>query len=405
VRALGVDDWARYKGQTYGTILVDLKRHKPIDLLPDREASNLANWLRSHPDVEFISRDRAGAYADGARQGAPQAVQIADRWHLLKNLTEAVERFMDRHHHLVRQAANNVVQRQLIDHWLAEDSEAMLSSRDEAEKLARRQKRYARYLKVRELYGQGVSERGISRALSINRATVRKFVHADAFPERAPKKSSGSILDPYIHRRWAEGYQNAMQLRREIKAEGYSGKEGMVRRYIRRLRAKLAQLTPEQRTQFLGAKTTFKAPTSRRGAWWLLKLTEDLVLAVSPLSGEIKWEWIERMRQEYIRPVLQEWALEAVVWDKAPSHRAKSLAKLGTIRVFLPSYSPELNPAERIFEEVRRHLEGKVYESLPDKREEVEIYLKKLAADPERVKSLCGWGWLRESLESLPLCA
>ena len=130
-----------------------------------------------------------------------------------------------------------------------------------------------------------------------------------------------------------------------------------------------------------------------------------LILAVSPLTGEIKWEWIERMRQEYIRPVLEGWALEAVVWDKAPSHRAKSLAELGTARVFLPSYSPELNPAERIFEEVRRRVEGKVYESLHDKREEAESYLKELAADSERVKSLCGWGWLRESLESLPLCA
>jgi transposase len=196
-------------------------------------------------------------------------VQIADRWHQVKNLTEAIERFMDRHHHLVRQAAKNVVQRQLIDHWSAEDSDAMLSSRDEAEKLARRQNRYTRYLKVMELYGQGVSERGISRTLSINRATVRKFVHTDGFPERAPKKSSGSILDsyiPYIHRRWAEGCQNAMQLWREIKAEGYSGKEAMVRIYIRRLRAKLAQLTLQQRTQFLGAKTTFKASTSRRAA-------------------------------------------------------------------------------------------------------------------------------------------
>ncbi|MDP8947777.1 MAG: transposase [Actinomycetota bacterium] len=130
-----------------------------------------------------------------------------------------------------------------------------------------------------------------------------------------------------------------------------------------------------------------------------------LVPAVSPLSGEIKWEWIKRMRQEYIRPVLQGWALEAMVWDKAPSHRVKNLAELGTTRVFLPSYSPELNPAERIFEEVRRRLEGKVYESLPDKREKAEIYLKKLAADPERVKSLRRWGGLGESLESLPLCA
>ena len=214
MRVLGVDDWALRKGQAYCTVLVDLERHKPIDLLSDREASSLADWLRSHPEVKFIGRDRAGAYADGARRGAPEAVQITDRWHLLKNLTEAVERFMDRHHQPVRQAAKKVVHRQLIDHWLAEGSEAMLSSREEAEKRTRRQKRYARYLEVMELHKQGVSERAISRALSINRATVRKFIHADGFPERAPKKSSGSILDPYlpyIHQRFSEGIHNALQ--------------------------------------------------------------------------------------------------------------------------------------------------------------------------------------------------
>lgn len=96
VRVLGVDDWAKRKGKDYGTILVDLERRKPIDLLPDRQASTLADWLRTHPDIGFVTRDRAGSYADGAREGAARAVQIADRWHLLKNLSEAVEYFMDR---------------------------------------------------------------------------------------------------------------------------------------------------------------------------------------------------------------------------------------------------------------------------------------------------------------------
>jgi transposase len=96
VRVLGVDDWAWRRGQRYGTLLVDLEQSEPVDLLPDRTAEALAEWLKAHPTIEIISRDRAGVYADGARRGAPDAVQVADRWHLLHNLVEALERLFDR---------------------------------------------------------------------------------------------------------------------------------------------------------------------------------------------------------------------------------------------------------------------------------------------------------------------
>ncbi len=127
-----------------------------------------------------------------------------------------------------------------------------------------------------------------------------------------------------------------------------------------------------------------------------------LLLAVNPKTGELKWRWIERMRQEHIKAVLSEWALDGLIWDRAPSHRAKSLRELPTKRVFLPSYSPELNPAERVFEEVRRRVEGLVYDSIEDKQAEVESYLQELDADRERVKRLCGWEWIRQALQRLP---
>ena len=102
-RVLGVDDWALRKGQTYGTILVDLEQGCVLDLLPDRTAEGLAHWLKAHPGVEIVSRDRAGAYAEGARQGAPDAIQVADRWHLLKNLTDAVYKALQKHQSAVEQ--------------------------------------------------------------------------------------------------------------------------------------------------------------------------------------------------------------------------------------------------------------------------------------------------------------
>jgi transposase len=104
-RMLGIDDWAWRKGQRYGTILCDLERHKVIDLLPDRSVDSVKAWLDSHPGIEIVSRDRASAYAEAARGSAPEAIQVADRWHLLRNLSEALHRILQSKHAVLSQAA------------------------------------------------------------------------------------------------------------------------------------------------------------------------------------------------------------------------------------------------------------------------------------------------------------
>src|SRR5260221_3824627 len=104
-RVVGVDGWAWRKGQRYGTVLVDLERPCPVDLLPERTAEVFAAWLIAHPGVEVIRRDRGGSSAEGGRQGAPQALQIADRFHLVKNAGDHLEQVVARHHTLLRQAA------------------------------------------------------------------------------------------------------------------------------------------------------------------------------------------------------------------------------------------------------------------------------------------------------------
>jgi transposase len=221
----------------HGTILVDLETRRPVDLLPDRTAASLAAWLRAHPGVEIISRDRAGAYAEGARQGAPAAVQIADRWHMLKNLTEAVEGVLRRQHGALRARAEAVAADALAPDPTgtprtepapspAPPSPMTRPSRAAQQQEARRSQRLARYEEVLSLHREGVGLREIAHRLHLGRGTVRRFVRAGSFPERVTGTRRTTLLAPfeaYLRERWMAGCQNATQLWREIRAQGYTG--------------------------------------------------------------------------------------------------------------------------------------------------------------------------------------
>lgn len=288
-RVLGVDDWAWRRGQRYGTILVDLEQRRPVELLPDRSAAGLATWLGEHPGVDIVSRDRAGAYADGVRQGAPDAVQVADRWHLLANIGGMLERTLGGHRAALQQAAA------AVDRSLGEASpdpetptavaaEVPHLTSVQQERQARRAHRLARYEAVLALHQEGFSQVAISKRLGLGRKTIRRYLRADAFPEQARPDGRPTILAPYeayLRSRWTAGCHNAFQLWQEIERQGFPGRAAIVRRYVApwrtqaARRGRSARRAPEAQDS---ATPPARRPTrvlSPHQARWLLLLAWD----------------------------------------------------------------------------------------------------------------------------------
>ncbi len=291
-RVLGIDDWALRRGQTYGTILVDLEQHRPVDLLDNRTAASVAAWLHAHPGVEIIARDRSGAYAEGARLGAPQALQVADRFHLLKNVGEALERVLGRKRALLRNATRAVDASTIVPFHSGPISSPTAGPRESAdrpltrveqEQRRRRAQRQECYDAVLAFHEQGFPASRIAREVGIGRKTVRRWLQAGSFPERAPAPRRPSILDPYepyLQARWAAGCHNALQLWRELQARGFTGADSLVRRFVARWRPEPGRRGRPGRGASPG-KTRPVPPTptrvrSPRQARWLLRPAEEL---------------------------------------------------------------------------------------------------------------------------------
>jgi transposase len=260
VRMLGVDDWAWRKGQTYGTILVDLQKRSPIELLADRKEETLTAWLRTHPEIEVISRDRGGEYAAAAKKGAPQAQQIADKFHLVKNLREGLQELMARRQKVLPQVEETSdgiplhtqgnqhestpsAQGQPEKHWRSMSQEPRQASTGQisvpSASEVSRANRVARYEAVRALHQQALSERAIARRCKLSRHTVHRFLTTESFPERRQLSYQGSLLDPYkpyILERWKAGCWNGSQLYAEAKARGYTGSQALFRLFMASLR-------------------------------------------------------------------------------------------------------------------------------------------------------------------------
>jgi transposase len=243
LQAIGVDDWAYRKRQHYGTIVVDLERRRPVALLNDREAETLADWLREHPSVTIIARDRLKAYMDGARAGAPQATQVADRFHLLQNLAEALDQVFSTHGNALKAVRDMLSHTPLVQPngqiaVLVPPSTPTPQAQTRAAQ--RRARRLATYDQVWTLHCPGWSNRAIAQQLRIGRMTVVRYLQAPTFPERKGHTTTGkSVLTPYKERllkRWNAGCREALQLFRDLQRRGYTGSYPTVARYVQRLR-------------------------------------------------------------------------------------------------------------------------------------------------------------------------
>jgi transposase len=269
---LGIDDFSFRRGCHFGTILVNLESHRVVDLLPDRGAETSAAWMRQQLDLMVVSRDRGGAYASAAALGAPQATQCADRFHLLKNLGEAVEDLLARHLSAARKHQVEVALEEQTPAWLPE-RKARGSHTSEALPSVYQQDREALYEQMLHLREQGMTQSAIAQQIGVNLRTVQRWLAAGAFPE-STRHHYVSHLDPYLpylFRRWAQGCHNIAQLFRELEALGYQGSYASVRDNIVR------------RLQFDGRKipvdSASKAPAlvpPRQAAFLFLRCPEKL---------------------------------------------------------------------------------------------------------------------------------
>jgi transposase len=285
-RVLGVDDWAWRRGQRYGTLLCDLEQHRVVDLLPDRRAETFAAWLTEHPGVEIISRDRAGNYAEGGRVGAPEALQVADRWHLIQNLATALDLVVRRQIRSLKRSKKTEGKQEQAKKPSTPQLRLTPAQRQRRELLQEQ------FHLVQRLYEEGRSVREIAGIVGIDANALRYFVRSQPWAAAQPhrgRKAAEAGLDaylPYLHKRWKAGCQNGLQLWRELHARGYPGSVSSVKPYVTLLRqipedllppafAKPEQSTPEE------------AFSVRRIIWLTLSRPEELAAEQRQVLGQV----------------------------------------------------------------------------------------------------------------------
>lgn len=330
-KVLSVDDFAFRRGTRYGTVLVDLERHTLVDVLPDRSADTFARWLVEHPGVEIVSRDRGGEYAEAARRAAPHAVQVADRFHLLKNLRDVVLRVFKQHTEVLDLVPTPALHLQRLTNLRLDRRASKERMREQARKL---------YRSINTLSKKGIKNAQIARTLGIHRHTVEKYLAFNTPPERrhfTKKVSAIAPYEDYILRRWKQGCRNAAQIHREIIEQGYPGAYQNVVRITRYLKEReaLGEPLPDaspgisaghaagilvKRSENCSEEETQTLKRLKTIHW----ITERCCTLFEEFAGMLRNK--EQTSEEQARRRLEEWAGRA---------KASGIAELGAFAVKL----------------------------------------------------------------------
>jgi transposase len=325
VSHLGIDDFALRRGRTYGTVLVDLQRHKVIDLLPDRKAETAKIWMQAHPEIELVSRDRAEEYASAARQGAPQAIQTADRFHLVKNLAEAAQKALAHCGTEIRK------ERKAKKTTAAPSPEEPLASQvtsDGQPYSAHQTERYERYQQVMTLRTQGVKVREIAKRVGLGTRTVQQWVTQGGYVETNYHHKHRSRYDAfavYVQQRWDGGCHNIQQLWREIRARGYPHSDRALRRHLQARSGKKNVELPEA--------SLLDHFSAKKAVWLFIRSFDDLkekereeLLAIRQASAMA--ETIYQLVQEFLRIVHELQAGQLDAWiAKVTASQIKDLLR------------------------------------------------------------------------------
>lgn len=319
-RVIGIDDWAWRKGQRYGTIIVDLEKREPIDLLPDRSAETLSAWLRKRPSVELISRDRGDCFIKGATCGAPAATQVADRFHIVVNLREAIKRLLDRHPQDLNRAARAVADRHQ-ESPPSGNTPLPPPGGSSAEPTKGELRRRQLFASVVAMHAEGYSRREIARRLGVNRNTVGRYIDTGGFPERATRTYLSGVdrFADYLWQRWQEGIRNARRLTQELRQQGFRGSYWMVRRHVSAWRPEgPAAHAPSCR---------FKRPSSQRVSGLFVAHSTNLSATERDLLREVKRQCPEartaaRLANQFLSMVRGQGSALLQPWIKRASGQA-----------------------------------------------------------------------------------